>query len=324
MNFSREKDWRAELAHIDPRAAAAPLGPHAARLLEANGRTAAAAAVYRELCQRSPADARLQRELAALLRRLGRLVEAREALREACRLEVDRLGIDPADQEEVAAYLTARECGDEVPEKAPAAYVQVLFDRAAGDLDERLSSLEYRGPQLLVEAIERRVGPGARLASVLDAGCGTGLAAQLLRPMADRLEGIDLSPGVLRKASETGLYDALAVAELGSALAERRGLALIFAADVFCYLGNLGPVLAGCRRALGPAGLLAFSVEAAAAPRDGIGYRLGASGRYAHAEAYLRASLAEAGFEEISIESAVVRREAGRPVDSLLGLAALP
>ena len=49
---------------------------------------------------------------------------------------------------------------------------------------------------------------------ILDAGCGTGLAGKKLREKASRLVGVDISPKMLIKAEEKGIYDELVEMEL--------------------------------------------------------------------------------------------------------------
>lgn len=75
---------------------------------------------------------------------------------------------------------------------------------------------DHGGPQEVVDTLTRLLGPEAR---ILDAGCGTGLAGTML---AERgycnLEGLDLSPGMLRVASAKGCYQALHEAALGASL----------------------------------------------------------------------------------------------------------
>ena len=58
-------------------------------------------------------------------------------------------------------------------------YVRRLFDQHAPEFDTALvERLDYRGPELLLDAVRTIAGVPLRLGSVLDLGCGTGLAAR--------------------------------------------------------------------------------------------------------------------------------------------------
>lgn len=75
---------------------------------------------------------------------------------------------------------------------------------------------DHAGPPEVVETLTRFVGPEGR---ILDAGCGTGLAGRLLAERGyTHLEGLDLSPGMLRQAQRKGCYQALHEAALGGPL----------------------------------------------------------------------------------------------------------
>ena len=195
--------------------------------------------------------------------------------------------------------------------RQPAALVAQHFDGIAEDFDARLvTRLGYRGPQQLAALISSRLTARADL-DVLDLGCGTGLCGAVLRPYARRLEGVDLSPGMLAKAAARGDYDQLRVADI---LARLEGQAaawdLLVAADSFPYLGDLAPVVAGAWAALRPGGWFAFTTETT----DRDGYRLLGNGRYAHGPAYLR-RLAEGRFEISDQVTGPLRREGGGVVE---------
>ncbi|MEI8396338.1 MAG: methyltransferase domain-containing protein, partial [Rhodospirillaceae bacterium] len=155
---------------------------------------------------------------------------------------------------------------------------------------------------------------------VLDAGCGTGLCAPVLRPFARHLTGIDVSERMLDLARQRGLYDRLIRAELTEALAERENcFDLIAVADVLCYLGDLKPVIAALARALRPDGALAFTAEQA--PDPNTAYRLAAHGRYLHGESALRALLGAEGLTVAGLSVANLRNEDGQPSPNLVMLA---
>ena len=81
-----------------------------------------------------------------------------------------------------------------------------------------IGQLGYAAPQILLD-LAAMVMPGRERLSILDLGCGTGLAGAAFRPLAARLDGIDLSPAMIEKARARGIYDHLAVADLETALA---------------------------------------------------------------------------------------------------------
>jgi len=204
------------------------------------------------------------------------------------------------------------------------AYVRRLFDQYAARYDAALTErLAYRGPALLRQAVEqalRAVGRPLRLSSMLDLGSGTGLAGAALRPMVDRLVGVDLSPAMIAQASTKGLYDRLVTADLADFLADEAGdkgnYHLVLVADVFVYVNDLAPIIDGIARILAPGGLLAFTVET-----HGGGVKLLPTLRYAHGEDYVRGVLDAAGLAPAHLAKAAVRSEKGVPVDSLVAVA---
>jgi predicted TPR repeat methyltransferase len=131
--------------------------------------------------------------------------------------------------------------------------------------------------------------------------------------MAMRLDGVDLSPGMLERAKARGSYDNLVQAELSEYLARHVvHWNTIVSADTLCYFGDLSPVFNAAKSALRPQGWLVFSVEALEQGEQG--YQLNYTGRYSHTRAYLEQSLRAAGLEPCAIEQAVLRLEALRPV----------
>jgi predicted TPR repeat methyltransferase len=192
--------------------------------------------------------------------------------------------------------------------------VQRLFDDYSDAFDEHLvGRLHYQAHQRLVQGLVER--GGGRFASALDLGCGTGLCGPLVRPLVDRLTGVDLSAGMLAKAAELGVYDRLEHADLVQFLTRSDELCdLILAADVFIYVGELEPVFEGARRVMAR-GVFCFSVETEThADAD---YRLLPSLRYAHSTPYLRRLAAKHGFEVAALRSGPVRQDQREAVDGL-------
>lgn len=227
---------------------------------------------------------------------------------------------DLATQHRLAAWF-----GQETPMRASDAYVTDLFDRYANSFDHDLGRLDYRAPELLTEAVATVLGPPARMLEVLDAGCGTGLCGLRLRPYAQRLIGVDLSPAMVEKARERGCYDELVVAELTAFLNEWPGrYDLITLVDTLVYFGDLAPVLTAAAHALQAGGWLAFTVEQAPDEPE-LTFRLNQSGRYSHTADYVQRTLAATGLlTPCRITSIVLRQEENTPVNGYAVLAQHP
>ncbi|MFO1425027.1 MAG: tetratricopeptide repeat protein [Candidatus Competibacteraceae bacterium] len=280
------------------------------KALYAQGEYEAAIAAYRETLRRQPAYAMAYRNLGLLLYKLNRGEEAASLFR-------DWLARDPANP--VARHMLAAHSGRDAPERAADDYVQNLFDGMADGFDDHLHRLEYRAPELIAQAVVAAAGQPDGSLSVLDAGCGTGLCGPALRPYARHLVGVDLSPRMIERARTRGDYDDLVVAELTAFLAARtEAYDLIVSADTLVYFGRLEPVLAAAAGALRPDGWLAFTVERVEDAETGDGFRLDPSGRYRHAETYLRRVLAEVGMAVETLESVILRLEGGQPVVGFL------
>ncbi|CAO3402109.1 tetratricopeptide repeat protein [Azospirillum palustre] len=222
----------------------------------------------------------------------------------------------------LARHIGAAIAGEEADPRAPDDYVRQTFDLFADEFDRKLAELDYRAPALLAGLLSDDVPAGDL--DVLDAGCGTGLCAEALRPYARRLVGVDLSDGMLKRARARGLYDGLHATELvGFLAAHRLTFDLVMAADVFCYFGVLDDALAAARAALRPGGRLAFTVEELD-PADERPHRVATHGRYAHAEAYVRTAVANAGLVLRRCDHDRLRFESGEPVMGLVVLAQRP
>ncbi|MFO0573707.1 MAG: tetratricopeptide repeat protein [Polyangia bacterium] len=217
-----------------------------------------------------------------------------------------------------------------VPAAAPPGYVAQLFDGYAAGFDQHLTErLQYRGPELLYQALAPHLPE--RPLDVLDLGCGTGLLAPLVRRHAARLGGVDLSAGMLAQAQRRGLYDELVRGDLVELLRARpAAYDVLVAADVLIYLGDLEPLFRAAMGALRPPGLFAFTVEAprrggqdvqdgqgggeASGPGEVPDVVLQPTRRYAHSAAYVRRLAAAHGFVVLIQTDAVLRRQSGEDI----------
>ncbi len=82
--------------------------------------------------------------------------------------------------------------------------LEAQYDEWAETYDEDNAAMGFRLPVLAAAVFARWVPTGGK---ILDAGCGTGLAAENLHILGYRdLVGVDLSKNMLDKARETGVF----------------------------------------------------------------------------------------------------------------------
>ncbi|MBL8581337.1 MAG: methyltransferase domain-containing protein [Rhizobiaceae bacterium] len=239
----------------------------------------------------------------------GNVAAAIQAWRTAQRL-------DPADR--AGAGLKLELAGAEPASgAAPGAFVETLFDQYADRFDHALvDTLGYRVPELLFAAIDAcREGT---FSHAVDLGCGTGLMGERLRPLAQRLDGYDISAEMLRKARSKNVYDRLEKADLQAMAWQRERVDLVTAADVFMYVGALERVGALAAAMLAPGGLFAFSVESHDGTED---YVLRPSRRYAHSERDVRRTLSAHGLQVLSLARERIRMDRGEPIEGLIVVA---
>ena len=285
--------------------------------LAARGDFAAAADVLTQTVEAAPGFATAWFALGAIRDRLGDRDGAVAAFRAASRA-------DPHDYHGARLQLARLGAGAGTPAMTEP-YVRRLFDQYAGRYDAALTEhLHYSGPALLRDAVRsalERLGRPMRFASLLDLGCGTGLAGQMFRPFAGRLVGVDLSAAMIARAEAKGDYDRLVVGNLAAFLSDEivkdGKYDLVLAADVFVYVNELAPIFVDIARVLAPQGVVAFTVET----HSGAGVALLPTLRFAHGEPYLRDAIGNAGLALITLEKATIRTEKNLPVDGLLAIA---
>ena len=278
------------------------------RAYAAEGDHAAAADLYAQAVELSPGFASAWFALGQAREALGDPDAARAAFERA-------VAADPEDRHGAALRL-ARLGGADPAREALHGYVRTLFDQYAPRFERALADLSYSAPEKLREAVTEH---GLRFGTMLDLGCGTGLAGAAFRPHVDWLSGVDLSPKMVEEARRKGIYDRLSVGDIGAFLGEQDAASahLVIAADVFAYIAEFGAICAAVARVLAPGGLFGFTVET----HDGEGAIVGAKMRYAHGADFVRDAIAKAGLTLVELTPASSRTENRAPVPGLLVLA---
>jgi predicted TPR repeat methyltransferase len=286
-----------------------------ARDLQLKGDLAAAADLLEQAIELAPKFVSAWFTLGEIREQLGERDAAIAAFRQAR---------DADTKDPHGASLKLMRLGAEALSAMPPAYVRALFDQYAPRFDRALiDDLGYRGPSVLFKAVlaaRHAVKKPAFFKRAIDLGCGTGLAASAFAKEVDHFIGIDLSPGMIEKARETGLYAELEVGDMLEGLRAKPDASadLVLAADAMVYVADLLPVLTEIRRVLAAGGLLAFTLERNA----GDGVIIGEGLRYAHSPDYVRASLAAAGLTLSQLEQQSFRTESNVPVPGLVLVAA--
>lgn len=192
------------------------------------------------------------------------------------------------------------------PSRMPPDLVIGFFTSMAAGYDIEEATRHYHGGKAMHELLAPLLTTPTP--SVLDLGCGTGIAARPWRAAAREITGIDLTPAMVSLASkathaERPLFDRLLTGDLVHLPASipSASIDLALMVNVSPYLGALEDVFAHIAQRLAPGGLLALTLE----PFTGPGYGLvAATSRFGHSTVYAKDAAAQAGLE-LRTESAV-------------------
>lgn len=233
----------------------------------------------------------LMRDVLFAMRRTGRGNEAREKA-------VFWRSMRPENQD--VNYLCTAFLGEKTNESAPLSFVRLINEVYAVEQAERAADRKkYFGSEILDRAVQALKLPIGRSMNVLDIGCGSGAAADILsdfsRP-AGTLTGIDVSDIALDFAADKQVYNELEEADLISfCSADPEKYDLIAGLDSLFYFGDLTPVLTAVKTALKPGGIFVFTVRAAEGGRD---FDLDIYGRFKQGSRFVSECITAAGLDE--------------------------
>jgi predicted TPR repeat methyltransferase len=316
-------------------------------VLRAQGKLKEAAANYERAILLKPDYADAHNNLGNVWKTLGNRDEARTCFEHALHLKPGNadthynLGIlcsDSGDPEEAARHF--QRCLDLdpddsrgagmllahlglaiVPERTPQAQLLSLYDVRSRFWDREST---YFGHALVAEGLRKHASP-ANL-DILDIGCGTGLVGALVRPLAGRLDGVDISPAMLEKAKAKGVYDGLFTADLAPFMTQQAdSYDAVLGAATLIHFGNLRAVFQAAALCLRDKGLFVFTLfsneaegtDFAVASSD----KLARSGCYTHGADYVQRLAPESGFSVEALEKAVHEHDSdGNPVAGLVAV----
>jgi len=206
----------------------------------------------------------------------------------------------------------------------PPGFGREAFDRVSLQFDDReMNVAGYGAPEALALLLERIQPDRRAIASLLDVGCGTGLAATALKDAfsVDAATGLDISPGMLEIARSKAIYHRLIEGDAVEGLRDLdEPFDVVVAMDLFPYLGSLERFMAIAKTLLIPGGILGYSIELS----EGVPFKLAPFGRFVHSEAYVADLARKAGLEPVAAQQLTLRRTFGRDVRGLVGLLRRP
>ncbi|MFT5299627.1 MAG: protein O-GlcNAc transferase [Mariniblastus sp.] len=188
------------------------------------------------------------------------------------------------------------------------------FDYKANSIDGQLYESCFQGLEISTQFLTEILGPAERKLDVLDLGCGAGTCGSALTPFANSITGVDVSPKMIRRASQKGGYDRLVRAEIHEFLeSTKQTFDLVFASQALVYFGSLERVFSGIHRVLNPGGHLVFDLVCQI-EGDRSHHVLGIEGQFRHSVAYTQQTLKAAGLQPEVIERRVPKQDRNESV----------
>ena len=177
----------------------------------------------------------IRSDYAEALVKLGKFFRQLEQVDESLKYFEQALGLDPEDTLGVELELVL--LGQKnTPPKTPQNYMTKFYKKKSNKWGKGKS---YSGHILIQDAFNSVIKKQEKI-DVLDLGCGTGTLASFLRPFSKNLDGVDLSPDMIKLAKSTGVYDSIYEQEIETYLAKiSNQYDVVLAAAVFIHFFDL-------------------------------------------------------------------------------------
>ncbi len=206
---------------------------------------------------------------------------------------------------------------DTPPPRTSDRAIQHIYKSFAASYESRmLEDLKYVGPELIEDLVRFAMGDQDGL-SILDLGCGSGLAGVIMKRRAAELMGVDLSAEMIELAQARKIYDRLEVTEITGWLEQGRDVFdLIVSTDCLIYFGDLNRIVSAAAKRVKKFGLFPFSLERGAR----YPFHLTDTGRYTHSADHVRDVATNAGLTVMRLDESFLRMEYGAEVIGLFVL----
>ena len=168
------------------------------------------------------------------------------------------LSSHPGDADEIAMLLAT--VGGPLPPRATDLQISQLYTSRADEWDRGAAEPGgYQGHRLVAAALAVLNAQSAD--TIVDAGCGTGLVGELLRPQVRLLIGVDMSEPMLAQARRKNVYDSLHRGDLVDYMINHpRSCDVVVSAATIIHFGKLDTVFQAVALCLRPRGLFVFTV----------------------------------------------------------------
>jgi len=255
---------------------------------------------YKTATEKSPDYTKAFANLGYLYNEIGDETKCKEACLTAKRLEPDNPQVN---------HMIAALGIEKPPETADQQYIKNLYNDYAKTYDSHLSvTLKSRVPKLVYDATLKVTDKNKQAKSMLDLGCGTGICGAYFSNNTDTLDGVDLSEEMIAVASNKNIYDNLYTQDIVDFLKSKTNIYdVIFSSDVLIYIGNLSELVKQAYTALKDGGVFTFSTESLIdSDQD---FTLDSTGRYKHADHYIRNITKESHFTILNSDETALRQQ---------------
>lgn len=244
---------------------------------------------------------------------LGRIAEDAGQQKPALRYYRKVLDLDPRDLIHGANLRLSQLGARKMLPRTPIAYMRQFYAGRARTW-RNPAGRRYRGYDDLKELLAAYCSDGRRR-RILDAGCGAGGLAPVLKQYAQTLDGVDLSGDMIFWAKATAQYDILEEAELCGFLKPRKNCYdLIVAAAVLIHFSDLNPVFKRVRQALDNNGLWMFTVFHN--PDQNHEYSVNNFNMFSHSTTYIEQLAQKFDFEILTQQKMVHEFHGEKPIEA--------